>query len=43
MSGFFTYQKLKEGKGPSMKLLKVPMFTLQAPEINDDFGTSGTT
>ena len=41
MSGFFTYQKLHEGKGPLHKMLKVPLFELNAPEVDEQIGTSG--
>ena len=34
MSGFSTYQRLEESENvPSQKPLKVPLFTLAAPEV----------
>ena len=42
MSGFFTYQRLQESENvPSHKLLKVPLFTLAAPEVDENLGKTG--
>ena len=42
MNGFSPYQRLKESENvPSQKLLKVPLFTLAAPEVDENLVKTG--